>query len=162
MRTTTRDGWFRVGLLRLLLPLLVVMSTSALGDTPSRRVVDSPHGFAELVRRLEASIAANEMLLVAKASASAAAAARGVIIRGNAILEVFRNDYAVRMLAADVDAGIEAPLRLYVTENASGAASVAYRLPSQVFAPYAGRDLADMAQELDKVLARIVDDAVRR
>ena len=33
---------------------------------------------------------------------------------------VFRNDYAVRMLQASVPAGIEAPLRLYVTENADG------------------------------------------
>lgn len=40
--------------------------------------------------------------LVAQASASRGAAARGVKIRGNLVLMVFRNDYAVRMLAASV------------------------------------------------------------
>jgi uncharacterized protein (DUF302 family) len=33
---------------------------------------------------------------------------------------VFRNDYAVRMLEASIPAGIEAPLRFYVTENPDG------------------------------------------
>lgn len=47
---------------------------------------------------------------------------------------LFRNDYAVRMLAASVPAGIEAPLRLYLTEGANGKASVTWRDPSAVFA----------------------------
>lgn len=48
--------------------------------------------------RLEKSIADNGMGLVTQASASRAAAARGVKIPGNAVLMVFRNDYAVCML----------------------------------------------------------------
>jgi uncharacterized protein (DUF302 family) len=75
------------------------------------------------------------------------------------MLMVFRNDYAVRMLQASVPAGIEAPIRFYVTENADGSASLMYRLPSAVFAPYGNRKLDEMAKELDVIFRTIVRDA---
>lgn len=74
---------------------------------------------------------------------------------------VFRNDYAVRMLAASIPAGIEAPLRIYVTEDANGKANVTYRTPTAVFAPYANAPLDEMAKELDPVFARIVAGATQ-
>jgi len=70
------------------------------------RLIASPHSFDVLVGRLEKSIEANRIGIVARASASAGAAARGVKIPGNLVLMVFRNDYAVRMLdtlAAELD-----------------------------------------------------------
>jgi uncharacterized protein (DUF302 family) len=100
------------------------------------------------------------MGMVAQASASAGAAGRGIKIPGNIVLMVFRNDYAVRMLQASVPAGIEAPIRLYVTENPDGTASLTYRTPSTVFAPYKSEKLNDMAAELDPIFDRIVHDAV--
>lgn len=96
-----------------------------------------------------------------KASASQGAAARGVKIPGNAVIMVFRNDYAVRMLEASVPAGIEAPLRFYVTENADGKASLTWRAPSAIFAPYGSAPLDKMAHELDPIFAAIARDAVR-
>lgn len=70
---------------------------------------------------------------------------------------VFRNDYAVRMLEASVPAGIEAPLRIDVTENDDATASLTYRKPSAVFAPYRSAALDAMARELDILF----DDIVR-
>lgn len=131
--------------------------TAALRET---RVVDVGKPFDALVLHLEQAIKDNNMALVAQASASRGAAARGVKIPGNMVLMVFRNDYAVRMLAASVPAGIEAPLRIYLTENADGSATVSYRRPSAVFAPYASAALDAMAKELDPVFDKIVRDAV--
>jgi uncharacterized protein (DUF302 family) len=122
-------------------------------------VIKTPHSFATLTQRLEKSVEANGMGLVAQASASRGAASRGVSIPGNAVLMVFRNDYAVRMLAASVPAGIEAPLRFYVTENADGTATLTYRSPSAVFAAYGSPALDAMAKELDPVFAKIASDA---
>jgi uncharacterized protein (DUF302 family) len=82
-----------------------------------------------------------------------------VKIPGNAVVMVFRNDLAVRLLAASVPAGIEAPLRIYITENADATASLHYRAPSAVFAPYRHPEVARIARELDATLARIVNDA---
>ncbi len=124
------------------------------------KIVASKQPFESLVGRLEKSIAASGMGLVAQASASRAAAGRGIKIPGNAVLMVFPTDYAVRMLKASVPAGIEAPLRLYVTENPDGSASVIYRLPTAVFAPYGSPELDAMAKELDPIFEKIVRDSV--
>lgn len=127
-----------------------------LADTVS---VKTAHRFDALAARLEAAIERHKMGLVAQASASRGAAARGVKIPGNLVLMVFRNDFAVRMLNASVPAGIEAPLRLYVTEESDGTATVTYRTPSAVFAPYGSRALDEMAKELDVAFQNIVRDA---
>ena len=102
------------------------------------------------------------MGVVAKASASAGAAGRGVKVPGNTVLMLFRNDYAVRMLAASVPAGIEAPIRVYVTEDNDGKVTVTYRTPTSVFAPYGSAELDAMARELDPVFDRIARDAVEK
>lgn len=140
--------------------LLLAMTGSVLAASPSMEALTSRHDFATLEQRLITAIADQGMGLVAQASASRGAASRGVTIPGNAVLMVFRNDYAVRMLAASVSAGFEAPLRFYLTENPDGTATLRYRRPSAVFAPYAHPDLDAMAAELDPVFARIARDAV--
>lgn len=131
------------------------------GELPGIQTLASPHDFAALVTKLEAAVTEHKMVVVAKASASQGAAARGVKIPGNAVIMVFRNDYAVRMLEASVPAGIEAPLRFYVTENADGKTSLTWRAPSAIFAPYGSASLDEMARELDPVFAAIARDAVR-
>jgi len=153
----------RVSRLVVLLFLLgAAASTQAdnAAPSPGTRTLASRYAFNALLQRLERAIAEQRMGLVAQASASQGAAARGVKIPGNAVLMVFRNDFAVRLLAASVPAGIEAPLRLYVTENADGTASVTYRRPSAVFAPYASAEVDRLAQELDLVFEKIVTQAV--
>lgn len=122
-------------------------------------VMATPHSFEALVDRLKAAIADNKMGLVTQASASAGAAGRGIKIPGNRVVGVYRNDFAVRMLEASVAAGIEAPLRYYVTENADGTASLSYRRPSAVFEPYKSADLDAMAGELDGIFDKIARQA---
>jgi uncharacterized protein (DUF302 family) len=145
------------------LVLAVSLAGPAVGQSaapyPGTVTVATKHSFDTLVGRVEQAIAANKMGLVAQASASRGASSRGVKIPGNAVLEVFRNDYAVRMLAASVPAGIEAPLRIYVTENPDRTASITYREPTAVFAPYGSKALDGMARELDPIFARIVRGA---
>ncbi len=126
---------------------------------PGTRTVASQHGFEAVLARLEKAIGDNKMGLVAQASASRGAAARGVKIRGNVVIMVFRNDYAVRMLEASVPAGIEAPLRIYVTEAADASTRISYRTPSAVFAPYGNDKIDALARELDPIFERIVRDA---
>jgi uncharacterized protein (DUF302 family) len=68
------------------------------------------------------------------------------------------------MLTASLAAGIEAPIRFYITENADGKATLSYKLPSMVFAPYfaeGGEELRKIAAELDAIFAKIADEAVK-
>lgn len=120
--------------------------------------------FDELNRRLNDSIKSNGMLRVTAASASAGAKGRGIIIPGNRIVGVYRNDFAIRMLEASLAAGIEAPIRFYVTEGTNKQATLSYKTPTTVFSPYfedGGDALKSLARELDEIFAKIADEAIR-
>jgi len=121
--------------------------------------IDTPHDFDTLWDRMEQAVLDHDMLLVGRASASRAAAGRGIEIAGNGIVEVYRNDFAVRMLGASVPAGFEAPIRYYLTEDADGTTTLTYRRPSAIFAPYGSDDLDAMAEELDAIFAAIAEQA---
>ena len=123
------------------------------------RIFDTGKPFAGFVDKLRDAVKANKMGIVAQACATCGAQAIGVTIPGNQVIMVFRPDFAVRMLKAGEAAGIEAPLRLYVTERTDGNARLTYRLPSHVFGAYGVPELDEMAVELDKILAKIVKDA---
>jgi uncharacterized protein (DUF302 family) len=116
--------------------------------------------FQQVAQALQDAIAEQKMALVCHANAQAGAAARGVTIKGNQVMMVFRNDFAVRLLAADPKAGFEAPIRIYLYENADGTATVSYLPPSSVFAPYAHAEVRKVAAELDPIFRAIVDRAL--
>ena len=146
----------------LLAAVLVMLSLAphparAAGDDLRR--IDSALGFEQQLERLVAAVDANRMIVVASASASQGAASRGIRISSNLVLMVFRNDYAVRMLDASIAAGIEAPLRFYLTENADGTSSLSWATPSSTFAPYGSPALDAMARELDGIFEAIARDA---
>ena len=68
------------------------------------------------------------------------------------------------MLEASIAAGIEAPIRLYLTENADGTATLSYKTPTFVFAPYmneGGDALKELAGELDAIFAAIAEASVK-
>ena len=151
---------------RILLVCLTLVLTNgsaphqALGDD-GQVIVSTTKSFSELQAALDAAIKAKGMAAVTKACASCGAARRGVTIPGNMVVGVFRNDFAVHMLEADVSAGIEAPIRFYLTENADGTASLSYRTPSSVFAPYGNTDLDALASELDGIWEAIASKAAQ-
>ena len=62
--------------------------------------------------------------------------------------------------AADPTAGFEAPIRIYVYENADGTATVSYIPPSTVFAPYRHPEVQAVARELDPIFKAIVERGV--
>ncbi len=151
-------------LLALVVLSLAILLRPAVADNgypyAGTEVLASKHDFKTLWQRLEKAIEDNNMGLVSRASASMGAASRDVKINGNAVFGVYRNDFAVRMLAASVPAGIEAPLRFYLTETSDGKASLIYRRPNAVFKPYGSAALDQMAKELDGIFERIARQAV--
>ena len=125
-------------------------------------IIDTELAFPDLVDATRSAVTEAKMGLVTQASASDGARGQGITIPGNRVIGVYRNDYARRMLEASVAAGIEAPIRLYVTENADGTATLSYKTPSFVFAPYmdeGGDRLKALAAELDTVFDAIAQDA---
>lgn len=156
-----------MGLLRGFMLMMVLGAGMARADGIAARegwqVVPTSHAYDDLVGHLQAAIKAEGMLVVTQASASSGAKGRGLTIPGNRVVGVYRNDYAVRMLEASVAAGIEAPIRFYVTGNGDGTATLSWKTPSFAFAPYGdegGAPLAELAAELDGVFEAIAARAV--
>ena len=145
------------------LGLLLALPVRADNRAPysGMRSVETNRPFAACVERLKAAVRANRMGIVAHACATCGAKAIGVTIPGNHVVMIFHPRFAVRMLKASIAAGIEAPLRLYLTEDADGAARLTYRLPSHTFAAYQVPALDAMGRELDTIVAKIVADAGR-
>jgi len=136
------------------------ISWTQAGAQESRVTVKSAAPFGKVAEALERAVADEKMGLVCHANAQRAAAGRGIAIKGNRVLMVFRNDFAVRLLAADPAAGFEAPIRIYVYENADGTATVSYLPPSVVFGPYRHPEVQAVAKELDPIFKAIVDRGV--
>ena len=150
--------------LAAVLAMASIASAQSPTPQPGWAVHDSPKSYATLLDDLKTAIKAHKMGLVTQAGPTGAAAARGITIPGNRVLGVFRNDFAVAVLALSTDAMIEAPIRFYVTEDKNGSAHLSYKTPSHVFAPYveaAGPELSALAQDLDVIFAAIAADALR-
>lgn len=130
---------------------------------PGWEVAKTGHDYQTLIGRLDQAVKANKMGLVTRASATLGA--KKVLdqtIPGNMVVGVYHPRFAVRMLEASVPAGIEAPIRFYITENPDKSATLSYKTPSAVFAPYMGGNdkLKALAEELDALFAKIAGEAV--
>ena len=145
----------------LFVVLLLALATPVLAESPDDRVtVETQVPFTTYVEALPRAIAGNGFNIVGIACATCAI--QNVFketIAGNRVFLFFRPDYARRMLRASTDAGIEAPIRLYVTEGPDGTARVSYRLPSAIFGAYGSDDLTALGRELDTHISLILTAA---
>ena len=145
---------------RYALPLLTVLAATVAGaafaQMQSRdgwQIIETEMTHATLVDRLLAAVPEEGMGVVTEAGPTGAARERGIDIPENRVIGVFNNHFAVDILALSTAAMIEAPVRFYVTEDPDGIATLSWKEPSFVFAPYAdegGEALARLAAELDE------------
>ena len=121
-------------------------------------VINTDKDFQTLVKDTRTAVKAQGLIVVTQAGPTAAAKKRGITIPGNLVIGVFNNDFTVRVLETSTAAMIEAPIRLYVTENSDGTATLSYKTPTKVFAPYiskGGAPLASITAELDQIFQHI-------
>ena len=114
--------------------------------------------YSEVYPRLKEALKSSPLRQITTASASAGAKGRGITIAGNRVVGVYNNFFAVRMLEASIAAGIEAPMRFYLTENPRGGSRITYQIPTEVFRPYfeeGGKALRTMAKELDVLMDEV-------
>lgn len=126
------------------------------------QIIDTDMTHAVLLERLVAAVPAEGMGVVTQAGPTGMARSRGIEIPENNVVGVFNNDFAVRILKLSTAAMIEAPVRFYVTEDTDGTATLSWKQPSFVFAPYTdegGAALTEIAAELDRRFAAIAASA---
>lgn len=149
--------------------LIAALATTVAGGAMAQmqprdgwQIITTDMTHPELVDRLVAAVPEEDMGVVTQAGPTAAARNRGVEIPENRVVGVFNNQFAVDILALSTAAMIEAPVRFYVTENSDGSATLSWKEPSFVFAPYAdegGKALAELAQQLDEKFQAIASRA---
>ncbi len=155
--------------------ILALLPLPALAETPQIapqiapmtardgwRVIDSAKPYAAMIDAVKAATTANQMNVVTEAGPTDAAKRLGITLPGNRVLGVFAPRFAVRVLPLSTAAMIEAPIRFYITEDADGSSTLAWKTPSHVFAPYmaeGGPDLAVIASELDATFDAIAQAA---
>lgn len=148
---------------------LALFTMPTLADSVAPRegwaIYDSAHSYADLIDRVKAEVKAEPgLLVVTQAGPTKAAASRGIAIPGNRVIGVYGPDFAVRAIGLSVPAMIEAPIRMYVTEDTDGSATLSYKTPSMVFSPYfdeGGDDLRALAAELDGKFKAIAERAAK-
>ena len=143
---------------------LATTAIAEMSDRPGWWVQKTDKPYDTLVDDVKSAVKANKFGVVTQAGPTGAAKRRGITIPGNRVIGVFNNAYAVRILNLSTAAMIEAPIRMYVTENEDGTATLSYKEPSTVFAPYieeAGPDLAAAAADLDNDFRNIAAAAVK-
>ena len=154
--------------MRTLLTLLAILMlalpahSGSVAPRDGWAVHETAKPYKQLIGDLKRAVKANGMFVVTQAGPTGAAKKRGITIPGNRVIGVYNNDFAVRAIRLSVAAMIEAPIRFYVTEDPNGTATLSYKTPSHVFAPYmseAGPDLAALAAELDVIFSTIAVQA---
>ncbi len=146
--------------------LLTIQLPQAAADMSSRPgwvVVPTRHTYEVLTNRVQEA-AGNQNIGVV-AAASATVGIKKLLekdVPGNVVIGLYHPRFAIRMLEASVAAGIEAPIRVYITQNSDGTATLSYKTPSHVFAPYmdeGGDKLKELADELDLLFATLAKEA---
>ncbi|MEM8825167.1 MAG: DUF302 domain-containing protein [Pseudomonadota bacterium] len=144
----------------LCLALAMPLAAQEVADMAPRagwEVIATEQSFDDLVTAVRDSARGEGLAVVTQAGPTGAAAARGITIPGNRVIGLYNNDFAVRVLRMSTPAMIEAPIRMYVTENVDGTATLSWKRPSTVFAPYMpdAPGLDAVAAELDAAFAAV-------
>jgi uncharacterized protein (DUF302 family) len=126
----------------------------SVGPYPGTVSLATSYPLGDTVRRLEKSVRANGLTLV-QTVRSGGHGATDV-----AVLLVSSSDIWGRVLKANQLAGMELPIRIYVTAAGNRGSAVIYRAPSSIFALYDTPELDHIAADLDQVFAKVVDDAI--
>lgn len=126
----------------------------SVGPYPGTVSLACSYSLTDAVRRLEKAVRANGMTLVHTVNSG------GHGQSGVSVILVSSSDYWGRILKVNQLAGMEMPIRLYVTDTGNRTSAVIYRTPSSIFALYDTAELDRIAIELDQLFAKIVDDAI--
>src|SRR6056297_2575797 len=156
-----QSTWYKGGLLMkrcagaMLAVLAATAGTIASAQMQPRdgwQVIETEMSHADLLDRLRSAVPQEGMGVVTQAGPTGVARQRGIDIPENRVVGVFNNQFAVDILSLSTAAMIEAPVRFYVTEDPDRTATLSWKEPSFVFAPYAdegGAALSRLAEELD-------------
>jgi len=146
----------------LMLAILSALPSFSHAVENGTRAIVSDLSYWGVITRLEAAIKRRDLRIVSRESVRGADRQKKLGIPGNMVIGAFGDEYTTRILRANVAAGIEAPIRFYVTRDADEKTTTLwYRRPSWVLASYSDKSgaLRAIGEELDRVMEAIAEEA---
>lgn len=125
--------------MRIFVLFLTLLSTAAWSGAFSAQEgwesLESAQSYESLLKSVKNATRESDLSVVTEAGPTVAAEKRGINIPGNCVIGIFNNEFAVRILTLSEAAMIEAPMRMYVTENENGTADLSWKKPSFILSP---------------------------
>jgi uncharacterized protein (DUF302 family) len=146
----------------LMLAILSTLPSFGHAVENGTRAIVSDLSYWGVITRLEAAIKRQKLKIISRASVRGTERQKKLGIPGNMVIGAFDDEYTTRILRANVAAGIEAPIRFYITRHPDDKTTTLwYRRPSWVLAPYSDKtgELRAVGEELDKIMETIAAEA---
>lgn len=142
------------------LGLVALVAGGAQAQDPDRVDKVSRSSFADTLNKLEATLKAEHMMVVAKIDHKNMLSMLGANIKGATTVEFGKPDMGKMLLPMNPAVGLEMPAKVYVYETSDGKVIVSYRRSAKQFAGY-GPDVAKAGEMMDMVLDQITSAVTR-
>ena len=133
------------------------MAVAASGEAQGPNRVDktSKSSFGDTLKKAEAALKAEHMMIVAKIDHNKMLSMVGAKIKGSTTLEFGKPDMGKMLLPMNPAIGLEMPAKIYIYETADGRVVVSYRKVAPSFATYGSPDVAKAGEMMDMMLDKI-------
>ena len=142
----------RISLIALAAVALIAPGVQA--QDPDRVDKVSRSSFADTLKKLDAALKSEHMMIVAKVDHKNMLSMVGAKIKGATTVEFGKPDMGKMLLPMNAAIGMEMPAKIYVYETSDGKVVVSYRRGAKQFATY-GPDVAKAGEMMDMTLDTI-------
>lgn len=142
------------------LAVVALVATGANAQDPDRVDKVSRSSFADTLKKLDSTLKAEHMMIVAKVDHKNMMSMVGAKIKGATTVEFGKPDMGKMLLPMNAAIGLEMPAKLYVYETSDGKVVVSYRRSAKQFATY-GPDVASAGEMMDMMLDKIASAATQ-
>ncbi len=153
-KTGTMPGRLAVAIMLGLVTVAAPAAWSQAGDG-TRVDKTSRYSFSDTLKRLEATLKAEHMMIVAKIDHKNMLSMVGAKIKGSTTVEFGNPNMGKMLLPMNPAIGLEMPAKIYVYETPDNNVIVSYRKVASQFASYGSPEVANAGGMMDMVQEKI-------
>lgn len=142
------------------LAVVALVAPGAQAQDPDRVDKVSHSSFADTLKKLDSTLKAEHMMIVATVDHRNMLSMLGAKIKGATTVEFGKPDMGKMLLPMNAAIGLEMPAKIYVYETSDGKVVVSYRRSAKQFATY-GPEVAKAGEMMDMMLEQIASAATQ-
>ena len=122
----------------------------------------SANSFSQTVKKLEAALKAEHMMIVAKVDHQKMLSMVGAKMNGAMTIEFGKPEMGKMLLPMNAAIGLEMPGRIYVFEAADGKVVVSFRKVAPQYAAYGSPDVQNAGEMMDMMVDKLTSAVVQK